>query len=186
MNLSHVMDDDLELRLWEPRHTAEVYAAIEANREHIGRWMPWCTPAYAVSDAKRFIEQNLKSLADGRGVTFGIYERGKLVGGVGNNGANLADRSCDIGYWLIESAQGRVIMTRAARAMTDCALLEMKFNRCTIHAAAANTRSWAVPERLGYEHVAVFRKAVQLHGEFVDHVQYAMLAEEWRTRKGDD
>lgn len=181
MNLIFRIDEELELRLWEPRHAEELFAVIDANREHIGRWLPWCTPQYAIDDARTFIRQNLESLAAGKGATFGVYERGRLVGGAGNGGVNLPNKSCDIGYWLAADAQGRGIMTRAARAATDYALIDMGLNRCTIHAAVENKRSWSVPKRLGYEFVATMRKAVPLHEKFIDSVQYAMLAEDWIT-----
>lgn len=183
MRFSHRIDDELELRVLEPRHAAELYAVLDANREHVGRWLPWLTPEYGEKDAADFLRVNLQSMAEGRGTAFYIYEHGRLVGGVGNNGVHLLNRSCDIGYWLAEDAQGRGIMTRATRAMTDYSLIDMNLNRVTIHAAVQNAHSRGVPERLGYELVAVFRKSVPLHGEFIDTVQYAMLAEDWKARK---
>jgi ribosomal-protein-serine acetyltransferase len=178
--LSHRVDKDLELRLPELRHAEALYGVIDTNRDHVARWMLWLTDAYAPADAESFIRQNLTCLAEGNGCTVLMIYQDQFVGGIGNQPINPIDRSADIGYWLAESAQGNGIVTRAAHEMVDYSVRDLGLNRVTIHAAAENTKSQAVPERLGFDRVGVFRKAAALHGEFVDQVQYAMLAEDWK------
>ncbi len=181
--LTHRVDDEMELRLPEPRHAKELYELIDANREHIGRWMPWCTPQYALGDAETFIRDMLKGFAGGKGLTLWMVYQGGFVGGIGNQPVNTTDHSADIGYWLTESAQGNGVVTRAAREIVDYSLIDMGLNRVTIHAATENTRSAAVPKRLGFEQVGVKRQACALHGGHVDAVEYDMLAEDWQSQK---
>ena len=38
---THRIDEELELRLYEEADTAELYALVDANREHIRQWMTW-------------------------------------------------------------------------------------------------------------------------------------------------
>ena len=168
------------LRLPELRHSEDLFRVINDNREHIARWLSWCGPGYALADAELFIKQNLISLAEGNGCTSTLIFHDRLVGGIGNQPVNHQNCSADIGYWLAESAQGQGIVTRAARAVVDDSLIDMDLNRVTIHAAVENAKSWAVPERLGFERVGVMRKSVPLRGEYIDMIQYAMLAEEWK------
>lgn len=181
--LTHRVDDELELRFSEPRLAKQVYTLVAANRAHLQRWLPWCTPEYSEDEAESFSRSTIKGFADGQGLALWIVYRGKLVGSIGNTRINTADGSAEIGYWLAESAQGNGVVTRAARAVTDYTLVDMGLNRVMIYAALKNTRSQAVPERLGYDRVAVHRKAVHRQGEYVDDVQYAMLAEDWKVNR---
>ncbi len=183
--LTYRVDDELVLRLPELRQAEAMYALIEGDRGHIERWLSWCAPGYALGDAVNFLRDNLAKLAQGRGLALEMVYQGQFVGGVGNAPADTKNLSAEVGYWLIASAQGRGIVTRATRAVVDCLLVDMGMNRVTIHTATGNTKSQAVPERLGFQRVGVFRKSDLLQGEFVDTVQYSMLAEDWKGARGD-
>ena len=180
--LTHWVDKELALRLVERRHADELYGVIDANREHIKKWMSWLTDTYASVDTDTFIRLDLTRQAECKGMNLAMVFKGKLVGGIGNGPADLINRSADIGYWLAEHAQGKGIVTRAAHEMINYSVRDLGLNRVTIHAAAGNAKSQAVPERLGFDRVGIFRKAVPVHGVFVDWVQYAMLAEDWKGR----
>jgi ribosomal-protein-serine acetyltransferase len=56
-----------------------------------------------------------------------------------------------------------------------------KLNRVEIRAAVANERSRAIPRRLGFTEEGVLRQAERVGDRFVDHVLYAMLAEDWQS-----
>src|SRR5690625_199905 len=86
-----------------------------------------------------------------------------------------------IGYWLDIEHQGKGIMTRAVRALTDYAFEEFDLNRVDIRAAVGNVKSRAIPERLGYKKEGVLRQSEWLYDHFVDHAVYSMLKSEWNT-----
>ena len=71
-----------------------------------------------------------------------------------NTGTGLHDRlgggGLEIGYWLAPAATGRGLMTRIAGHLTDLALAFDGIERVEIHCDAANSKSAAIPERLGY------------------------------------
>jgi ribosomal-protein-serine acetyltransferase len=46
-----------------------------------------------------------------------------------------------------------------------------------------NSKSCAIPERLGCRREGVRRQAEWLYDHFVDHVVYAALTSEWQTRR---
>lgn len=179
-SLSYRVDDELELRLPEPRHAEQAYALIDRHRKHIERWLSWCIPGYALCDAQKFIKMNMAGLADGGGTSFWMVYRGELVGGVGSLPVDQANRSADVGYWMAESMQGRGIATRASKAVLDFLLIDMGLNRVTIHAATENHRSLAIPERLKFRQIGTKRKAALLHEAYVDYIEYEMLAEDWK------
>lgn len=180
MSFTLSIDDDLSLRIVEPHHAQELYAVIDSNRAHIGRWLPWVEKIKNVDDETAWLQKICSEFAAGRMVPCSILEHGKIVGGIGTFPINAIDRSTEIGYWLVESAQGRGIMTRACRAMVDYLFAERKLHRVTIRAATENTRSCAVIERLGLRMEGVLKQAGALPGErWCDLKLYAVLAEEW-------
>ncbi|MBC8170995.1 MAG: GNAT family N-acetyltransferase, partial [Anaerolineae bacterium] len=53
-------------------------------------------------------------------------------------------------------------------------------HRVVIRCAAGNTRSRAIPERLGFKLDGIMRDEICIRGQYHDHVVYSLLAHEWR------
>jgi ribosomal-protein-serine acetyltransferase len=175
----HRIDDELFLRLPDERHSPEAYALIKRDHEHLSRWLKWATEDFTLEDAKEFVRRNRRQFANNEGYSTQIVYRDRIAGQVGYVEISWANGSCEIGYWLGAAFQGRGIMTRACRALIDYAFRELKLNRVEIKCAVGNTRSRAVPERLGFEQEGILREAHHLHDSYVDLVVYAMLAADW-------
>lgn len=92
---------------------------------------------------------------------------------------DLQNRIGELGYWLGEKFQGRGIMTKACRAMVAYGFSERALNRIEIHCAAANEKSRAIPERLGFRIEGALRQAERLADGYVDNVVYGLLASEF-------
>lgn len=56
-------------------------------------------------------------------------------------------------------------------------------NRLQIYAAELNTKSNAIPERLGFTFESVLRQHENLYNTFVDHALYFMLKSEYQSTK---
>lgn len=78
--------------------------------------------------------------------------------------------------------QGKGIITQACAALVDHAFQEMNLHRVEIRTAVENFKSRAVPERLGFKEEGIARQSAWLYDQFIDHVVYGMLAEEWKAR----
>lgn len=174
-------DGDLELSPWEIDMADVMAEVINANREHLARFLSWPRPDYNRDAAEAFIRQVQRQSAEEGILALGIWERGALVGGIGMNTTVWRQRSTALGYWLAASAQGRGIMTRAARALVDELLGHRGFERVVIAAQPENRASCAVAERLGFRREGVARHAFRHGDRFIDWAVYAMLAEEWRN-----
>ena len=70
-------------------------------------------------------------------------------------------------------------MTEAVRACVDHAFTTWKLNRVMIQAAVENTRSRAIPERLGFREEGILREVERIGDRMLDDVVYAMLAADW-------
>lgn len=187
MSFEIKVDDELSLRLHEPRYAEEVYNTAIANRDHINRWMPFLCDSYDLEASREHARKCLQRFADRTSITLTVLERGRVVGSTGWTDWNqqslfdgrLAYASADIGYWLAKDATGRGLMTRAVRAMTTLAFEAYGIKRLTIRAEPENEASWGVAERAGYQYEGLLRGVATFDGRVVNHKLYAMLAEEW-------
>lgn len=80
---AHIVGDGVELRLLETRHAEEVFRAVEENREHLSRWLPWVDHTKSPEDVKDFIQHELLRFAKNSGFAAGIFHHGKYVGNIG-------------------------------------------------------------------------------------------------------
>lgn len=173
------LDDDLELGLLQARDAPAVFVLVDANRAYLRAWLPWVDHHRDVTAAEAFIRKALDEFAGGKAIHAGIWYGGVFAGVVGYHRIDQDNGVGEIGYWLGEAFQGRGLMTRACRAMVAYGFDELGLNRVEIRCAPANRRSCAIPERLGFQAEGTLRQAERLGDHYVDHVVYALLAEEY-------
>ena len=179
MTIHFDLPNGAHLRLLEEADADELSRLVEANRPYLAEWLPWAR-GNGPAETLAFIRTTVQQLADDNGFATAIVDGGAIVGTVGFHRIDWANRATSIGYWLAESSQGRGTMTEAVRAITTHAFEVWKLNRVEIRAAVGNTRSAAIPLRLGFVEEGVLRQ-VERHGdEFKDLAVYSMLAADWR------
>lgn len=167
------------LRLVAADDADELYRLVDANRAHLAEWLPW-VPAASLDSIREFIGRALRQADEDDGFQATIVdEAGAIAGFIGFHAVDWNHRSTGLGYWLAEDRQGRGTMTEAVRALTSLAFEAWHLNRVEIRVAVGNTRSAALPERLGFVKEGVLRQAERHGGQFKDTVVYSMLAAEW-------
>jgi ribosomal-protein-serine acetyltransferase len=173
------VDDEIFLRLHEPRHAEELFRLTDQNRDHLRPWMPWVDATMSPDDTRSFLRGVLEKLADGLEYNFAIIDGRALVGAIGLRVTDDA-REAEVGYWLSASAQGRGIITRATEALVRFAFEDLEMNRVVILCATDNARSCAVPERLGFTREGTLRQRDLIPGrEPRDQLVYSLLRSEW-------
>lgn len=135
----------------EVGHAAAVATAVRESMAHLRRFMPWANEQSADPQYQR---ERIAGLAEQWAVGdsydwFCFDEEGALRGGFGLM-ARRGPGTLEIGYWLHVDAVGRGIATAAAAALTAIALAQPGITRVLIYCDVANTRSCAIPRRLGY------------------------------------
>ncbi len=150
----------LLLRPWRPEDAGDLLPVLEANRDHLGPWIPArvATPAPVPVLAERLAGFAADFSAD-REWRFGMFSLadGKLLGEValfpraaqGRVPFVEADR-VELGYWLRADETGRGLVTEAARSALNLASHIPRFSRVEIRCDARNGPSAAVPVRLGF------------------------------------
>jgi ribosomal-protein-serine acetyltransferase len=178
--LRHELPGGYALRLLEESDADELYAVIDANREHLEPWMPWVEHEHEPADVLPFIRATRRQIADNDGLQTAIVDpEGRIVGMVGVHNVDWPNRKTSIGYWLARGEQGRGTMTAAVRAYVNHAFATWKLNRIMIQAAVENTRSRAIPERLGFREEGILREFERVGARVLDGVLYALLAADW-------
>jgi ribosomal-protein-serine acetyltransferase len=157
---------------------SEMHFLIEDNREYLARWLPWAR-SQNLAASREFLAKCEAEWASGQAYAFGMRLDGKLVGTLGCHEIDRVNRHASVGYWLAERYQGRGIVTRCVRAVTDCLFREFELNRVEIRAIPENKRSRAVAERCGYTFEGVLREVAVFYDGFTDLAVYSMLRREW-------
>ncbi len=171
----------ISLRELQESDALDVFAAVESNRDRLGRWLFWVHETRTPSDVRVFIREAIIQHAARYALHCAIRVDGALAGGIGCRIVESRNRSASIGYWLDAAFEGRGIVTRSCGAMLDYAFGEMKMHRVEIRCATHNTRSCAVPARLGFTREGVLRQAEWVRGGYHDLVVWSLLAQEWKS-----
>lgn len=169
----------LRLRAAEPDDAETVYAAVDRNRDHLRAWLPWVDGSQSVRDTRIFLEQDAEQRVRGVTATYLILDDGALAGFVGLHDIDQVNRSFLIGYWLDKRSEGLGLITQACRYLVKTAFEQFGMERAVIRCAMGNTRSAAVPKRLGFVLEGLERHGQRLNGEFVDLERYSLLSDDW-------
>jgi RimJ/RimL family protein N-acetyltransferase len=168
------LDDGVVIRRYVEDDIAEQVDVVNADLDHLAPWMPWAQEPATLEGQLAWFRDTDKQWDEGTGFGFGIYAvDGSLVGGVGFHVRN-GPGALEIGYWLARAAEGKGLMTRVAAALTAAAASVEGVTRVEIHCDAANVRSAAIPERLGYSLVRIEEREIVAPAESGRHLIYAI------------
>lgn len=173
------LGDGITLHATTLADAEEAYAAIDADRERLGEWLPWVEVTTSVDVELEFLTQVLvPANTDGTGLHTTIRIDGEFAGLAGLR-IFAPRRATEVGYWLAGSALGRGVMLRAVAHLVDLSFGPLDQHRFELLAATGNARSRAVAERLGMVFEGVRREGEELATGYVDLAMYALLPAEW-------
>lgn len=175
------LSDIITLELIGDHHVAQLFGLLEHNRLHLGEWLPWVERMKSVEDFERFVLLSKQKHAEGTEASYVIVENEKVIGRAGLYHFNHKDRIASIGYWICKEHEGRGIITKACRALISYGFRDLGLNRIEIKCGTGNTRSRAVPERLGFTLEGIIRQGELINNKFIDLYLYSMLRDEWEA-----
>lgn len=172
------------IRCMNPSDAFALKEAVDANIEHLRPWMPWAEHEPTSIDAKIELLRGWRGRFDlNQDFGYGIFDRAneQLLGCTGLH-TRSSPGALEIGYWLRADCTGRGVVTEVAAALTRVAFEVNQVGRVEIHCDPANTRSAAVPRRLGFTHEATLRRRLPGRGgELRDEMIWTMLGSEFST-----
>ncbi len=173
------IDDVLELSFLDESRAEELFELIDSNRQYLREWLPWLDNNKYLQNTIDFIKLSRKQYSNDISLNLAVCTGGTIAGIIGLHRFDWPNRSTHIGYWLGESYQGSGLITRSCRTLLDYAFNDIGLNRVEIRCAPGNSKSRAIPMRLGLKEEGVLRQAEWLYEHFVDHVVYSMLKDDW-------
>ena len=111
-------------------------------------------------------------------------ERGDFIGTMYLDLKSVDDRTAEIGWILLPSAQGRGYAAEAARLLLAYCFDDLGLHRVYAELDPRNDASVALCLRLGMRHEGHFVEDMFLKGEWTDTGRYAILEREWAGRRG--
>lgn len=134
----------------------------KAIRESIGelsKWLPFAQEIPPVEETESNLRNaHIKFLAR-ESFRFLIFhkETDDYIGTSSIHNIDWEVKSGDIGYWIDKKYSGNGYMTEAIKRLTDLGMNQLAFNRLEIRCEAANVKSQAIPEKLGFKLEAVLK-----------------------------
>lgn len=123
--------------------------------------------------------------AEGEGLTLGVElaTDGSLVGDVVLFFHSAQHAGGEIGYVFHPDAAGQGYATEACAAVLDLAFDDLGLHRVTARMDGRNSASARLVARLGMRQEAHHRSSEMVKGAWTDLAVYAVLDQEWRTRR---
>ena len=162
----------------------EPFMAMHSDPEVV-RYVPY--PPLSREEAEerlRFIATMTAIDNEAQNLRFAVVlaETDELIGDVSLWSSPNDRQQAEIGYVVNPRFQGRGYATEAVTEVLRIGFEEARLHRITANADARNTASTRVMERVGMRREAHFVQGSYEKGEWVDEVEYGILADEWRAR----
>ncbi len=153
------------------------------NRKHLKPWDPAREDAFFTTEGW---QQRLLKLTEVHKLSLGFYlliidlATDKMLGTISFSNLNrFPIHSCNVGYSLAESAQGRGIMTRALKTACHYMFSIQKMHRVTAAYIPHNKRSESVLERVGFAHEGHAKDYILIDGRWEDHNLMSLINPHW-------
>ncbi len=158
-----LLGERILVRPLRPGDGAVIFDAVEESRAEIGPWLPWVEKTRTPDDSEAAARRGAARWLLREDLMVGLWDRetGRYLGGSGLHRIDWAVPSFEIGYWLRTSAWGRGYVSEAVQVLCRFAFETLGANRVEIRCDLRNTRSAAVPTRLGFTQEACLRNDVR-------------------------
>jgi len=176
-----IIDDHLNLEKIKLAHTEIIFNCIDENREFLYTWLPFVEHTRQVHDTELFIRSIIDKPYGERDDVYEIWYKGEFAGLIGFKDTDYIDHKVEIGYWLAKKMTGKGIALKSTKKVINIAFRNMNMNRIQIRCGIGNTRSAAIPRKLGFKLEGVEREGERHSGKYIDLEVYSLLKKEWIT-----
>lgn len=158
------------------------------NVDWLTRWEPRRMPgqpdaaesfdAFAARCSARQRERQL-----GTGYGFGIFVEGRFSGEINLSAVQRGPMQAgNVGYWVDVEQAGNSYCPEAVVVLARFAFEDLVLHRLLISIVPRNQPSRRVMEKLQFRCEGVAVGLLQINGEWEDHMQFAVVAEDWAVR----
>ncbi len=155
------------------------------NDPEVARYQGW--EGISEPEAHAFLQEQKEIQPGVPGQWFQIAlefkETGRLIGDCALKIEEHDERQAKIGYTLSRAYQGRGLASEAVTCVLEYAFVTLGLHRVIAITDCENAASVALLERLGLRREGHFFQNAWFKGKWADEYLYALLQEEWRTRR---
>jgi [ribosomal protein S5]-alanine N-acetyltransferase len=153
---------------------------LRANRDFLAPWEPLRPDDYFTTEGQRSnLEDALRLYLAGATLPHVILDDGRIVGRVTlTNITRGPFLSCNLGYWVAETANGRGVATQAVARIARLAFGELALHRIEAGTLVDNAGSQRVLERNGFQRYGLAPRYLKIAGEWRDHVLFQLVSED--------
>lgn len=166
-------DDLVQLRPWSEKDLPAIEEASRDPQVPMGTTVP---EVFTPAEGRAFVHRQHSRLLKGEGVSLAVAD---AQTGVASGLVILRRRPQPgvggVGYWIIPSARGRGMASRAVDLITTWGLASLDLHRVEAWVTRDNLASQGVLESAGFEREGLLRKFLVLSGEPRDVYVYARL-----------
>jgi len=177
------VNEEIILKELELKNAKVLFELIESGRDYLREWLSWVDETKTIENSIFYIQSVSKSNVFSGRFVLEIWHNGIFAGLIDFHNGNKVNKSVEIGYWLGEKFQGKGIMTMACSKCIEYAFDKMQFNRIIIKCAAGNSKSQAIPTRLGFKFEGIEREGQNINGYCTDLIIFSILKLEWEKKE---
>ncbi|WP_242246031.1 GNAT family N-acetyltransferase [Bacillus cereus group sp. BfR-BA-01523] len=136
-----------------------VHQAIKDSINELKQWLLLFQSIPTVEETEIILRNAHIDFLKRESFRYLIYLKGTndFIGTASLHGINWKISKCEIGYWINTQFSGNGYMTEAVSELTNLGFQLLKFRRIEIRCESNNTKSRAIPEKLGFELEGILR-----------------------------
>jgi RimJ/RimL family protein N-acetyltransferase len=149
----------------------------------ISRDMSW-QPHQQLSETQAFIDGVLKSMEQGKSITWCIFLDGEFCGlfsliAIMRKHRALTYNKAELAYWAAKTFQGKGIMTEAGTKVIDFAFTQLGLNKLVVAHHDNNKNSEALILRLGFHYLYTEEESFMKNGSWITVRFYELKAKDY-------
>jgi len=137
------------LRLTTEADAEELYATLDANREHLEKYQHFQLAGITPESVKEIVKRTVASIRDGSRLQYRIIKDEHLIGNVNFYELDKELGTANLAYWLAKDQQGKGIAYAASRSLVDYGFNGLGLKKIKLEIVPSNIRSEHLARRLG-------------------------------------
>lgn len=172
----HHLGDGLSLEPLNSKLAEEFSRLVEANREHLGRWMTWVWTPFPPGAALREIKRMTSNESGPWTLPFAVVRERRMVGFAQLFGIRFSIGTAEVSYWISQDESGHDAASRAVNELCWIAFRELGLHRVELRCAVDNAASLGVARKAGFTTEGVLRDAWRVGDQRQSLVMHSRLA----------
>jgi ribosomal-protein-alanine N-acetyltransferase len=173
------------LRLARPDDVPAIINYYIANKAHLAPFEPKKFDEFYTKNYWYFeIKRRFDDCMTGQSLKLFLYEKENstvIIGAINfGNFVRGVFQSCNLGYSLAASKQGKGYMTEALHVAIDYVFTELNMHRIIAAYLPHNQRSGSVLKRLGFQVEGYARDYLLIDGQWQDHILTSLINPNWK------